>query len=100
MRKSRGTVDALPLDIHDIHGPLRGLAGPGTGKTRALVDLYEQAVLGHVATRDQILTLTFSTGAAAEIARRTDERLKDDDASGCISTFHSLCLRTLLDHSP
>ena len=44
------------------------LAGPGTGKTHALVDLYEQAVREGIAGRDQILVLTFSTGAAGEIA--------------------------------
>jgi len=90
----------LPLDVHDIHGPLRVLAGPGTGKTRALVDLYEQAVLEGAASRDQILALTFSTGAADEIARRIDERLKDDYGEAWISTFHSFCWRVLRDHSP
>ena len=90
----------MPLDIHDIKGPLRVLAGPGTGKTRALVDLYEQAVLEHVAGRDQILALTFSTGAAAEIGRRIDERLKDDYGEAWISTFHSFCWRVLRDHAP
>jgi len=90
----------LPIDIHDIHGPLRVLAGPGTGKTRMLVDLYEQAVLEHVAGRDQILALTFSTGAADEIARRIDDRLKDDYGEAWISTFHSFCWRVLRDHAP
>ncbi len=90
----------MPLDIHDIKGPLRVLAGPGTGKTRALVDLYEQAVLERVAGRDQILALTFSTGAADEIARRIDERLKDDYGEAWISTFHSFCWRVLRDHAP
>ncbi|HEX9099462.1 MAG TPA: ATP-dependent DNA helicase [Candidatus Dormibacteraeota bacterium] len=90
----------MPLDIHDIKGPLRVLAGPGTGKTRALVDLYEQAVLEHVAGRDQILALTFSTGAADEIAKRIDERLKDDYGEAWISTFHSFCWRVLRDHAP
>jgi len=90
----------LPLDIHHIKGPLRVLAGPGTGKTRALVDLYEQAVLEHVAGRDQILALTFSTGAADEVSRRIDERLKDDYGEAWISTFHSFCWRVLRDHAP
>ena len=90
----------MPLDINDIKGPLRVLAGPGTGKTRALVDLYEQAVLERVAGRDQILALTFSTGAADEIARRIDERLKDDYGEAWISTFHSFCWRVLRDHAP
>jgi len=76
------------------------LAGPGTGKTHALVDLYEQAVREGVAGRDEILVLTFSTGAAGEIARRIDERLKDDYGEAWISTFHSFCARLLRDHAP
>ncbi len=90
----------MPLDIHDIDGPLRVLAGPGTGKTHALVDLYEQAVREGVAGRSQILVLTFSTGAAAEIARRIDRRLNDDYGEAWISTFHSFCSRLLREHSP
>ena len=76
------------------------LAGPGTGKTHALVDLYEQAVREGIAGRDQILVLTFSSGAAGEIARRIDERLNDDYGEVWISTFHSFCARLLRDHAP
>jgi DNA helicase II / ATP-dependent DNA helicase PcrA len=90
----------LPLEIRDIEGPLRVLAGPGTGKTHALVDLYEQAVREGVAGRGQILVLTFSNGAAAEIARRIDRRLNDDYGQAWISTFHSFCSRLLREHSP
>jgi len=90
----------LPLDIHDVDGPLRVLAGPGTGKTHALVDLYEQAVRERIAGRGEILVLTFSTGAAGEIARRIDQRLQDDYGEAWISTFHSFCARILRDHSP
>ena len=90
----------MPLEIRDIEGPLRVLAGPGTGKTHALVDLYEQAVREGVAGRGQILVLTFSNGAAAEIARRIDRRLNDDYGQAWISTFHSFCSRLLREHSP
>ncbi|HVC75580.1 MAG TPA: ATP-dependent DNA helicase [Candidatus Micrarchaeaceae archaeon] len=90
----------MPLDIHDIDGPLRVLAGPGTGKTHALVDLYEQAVRDGVAGRGQILVLTFSNGAASEIARRIDLRLNDDYGDAWISTFHSFCSRLLREYSP
>src|SRR6266581_2778605 len=104
---ARATLgDLVPLDIHEpidireIAGPLRVLAGPGTGKTHVLVDLYEQAVRESVAGRDQILVLTFSTGAADEIARRIDERLQDDFGEAWISTFHSFCARILRDNAP
>ncbi len=76
------------------------LAGPGTGKTHALVDLYEQAVRTGVAGRDRILVLTFSTGAAGEIGRRIDDRLNDDYGEAWISTFHSFCARLLREHAP
>ena len=89
-----------PLDIRDVAGPLRVLAGPGTGKTHVLVDLYEQAVREGAAGRDQILVLTFSTGAAGEISRRIDERLQDDYGEAWISTFHSFCSRILRDNAP
>jgi DNA helicase II / ATP-dependent DNA helicase PcrA len=90
----------VPLDIADVQGPLRVLAGPGTGKTHALVDLYEQAVRSRMASRDHILVLTFSTGAAREISRRIDDRLKDDYGEAWISTFHSFCARLLRDNRP
>ena len=76
------------------------LAGPGTGKTHTLVDLYEQAVRTRVADRSQILVLTFSTGAAGELASRIDSRLNDDYGEAWISTFHSFCMRLWREHDP
>jgi DNA helicase-2/ATP-dependent DNA helicase PcrA len=75
------------------------LAGPGTGKTHLLVDLYEQAVRERLAGRGEILVLTFSTGAADEISRRIDDRLHDEYGEAWISTFHSFCARLLREHS-
>ena len=90
----------MPLDIRDVHGPVRVLAGPGTGKTHLLVDLYEQAVRSGDADRSQILVLTFSTGAAGELASRIDARLQDDYGEAWISTFHSFCLRLWREWRP
>ncbi len=80
--------------------PYRVLAGPGTGKTHTLVELYAGLVEQGLAGRGEILVLTFSTSAAGEISRRLDERLHDSYDQAWISTFHSFCARLLRDHRP
>jgi superfamily I DNA/RNA helicase len=92
------TSAPVPADLLD--GPTRLLAGPGAGKTQALVDLYAELVDGGRAGRGEILVLTFSTAAAGEIAQRLDERLRDSYDEAWISTFHSFCARLLRDHRP
>jgi DNA helicase-2/ATP-dependent DNA helicase PcrA len=97
------TPDAVipgPVSAERLDRPLRLLAGPGAGKTQALVDLYVQLVGSGRAARGQILVLTFSTAAAGEISRRLDERLRDSYDEAWISTFHSFCARLLRDHRP
>src|SRR5207302_1789323 len=73
--ESSPNLIAPKLELPD--GPLRVIAGPGAGKTHALTDFYAELVGSGRATRDQVLVLTFSTSAAAEIERRLDERLRD-----------------------
>ena len=75
------------------------LAGPGAGKTRALVELYA-GLVREGAPRSRILVLTFSTAAASEIARRVDSELTDSYDRAWISTFHSFCWRLLREHRP
>ncbi|HEY4027926.1 MAG TPA: ATP-dependent DNA helicase [Candidatus Dormibacteraeota bacterium] len=89
-----------PVSADLLDGPTRLLAGPGAGKTQALVDLYAELVDGGRAGRGEILVLTFSTAAAGEIAQRLDERLRDSYDEAWISTFHSFCARLLRDHRP
>jgi DNA helicase-2/ATP-dependent DNA helicase PcrA len=84
----------------DGGGPVRLLAGPGTGKTQALVDLYAGLVAGGQAARDQILVLTFSTAAARELDRRIDDRLRDSYDRAWIGTFHGFCHRILREFRP
>jgi DNA helicase II / ATP-dependent DNA helicase PcrA len=91
---------AALLDTDTFDGPVRILAGPGAGKTQALVDLYARLVEQGRAGRGQILVLTFSKAAAGEIAERLDDRLRDSYDEAWISTFHSFCARLLRDHRP
>jgi DNA helicase-2/ATP-dependent DNA helicase PcrA len=91
--KNAWAVASIPLDVLD--GPVRLLAGPGAGKTQALVDLYADLIESGRASRDRILVLTFSTAAAEELTERLDERLRDSYGQCYISTFHSFCARLI-----
>ncbi len=72
--------------------PLIVQAGPGTGKTRALTHRLAYLCQRHRVRPDQILALTFTRQAAAEMAGRVNQLLP-----GCpelegltIKTFHAL----------
>ncbi|MGH7920851.1 MAG: ATP-dependent helicase, partial [Candidatus Dormibacteraceae bacterium] len=93
-------IEEPPLRARDLDRPVRVLAGPGTGKTKLLCDLYAELVASGTADRRSVLVLTFSTAAAAEIGRRIDGRLRDSYDEAWISTFHSFCARLLRRYQP
>ncbi|MDQ6636178.1 MAG: ATP-dependent helicase [Candidatus Dormibacteraeota bacterium] len=88
------------LSAAEFDGAVRLIAGPGAGKTKALVDLYQSLISTGRATRGEILVLTFSKAAAEELARRIDDRLVDSYPEAWISTFHSFCARLLREQEP
>ena len=71
------------------------LAGPGSGKTRVITEkilhLIDQGI-----PPDQILALTFSDKAAAEMSDRIEEKRPHLDLA--IHTFHSFCLDILKEN--
>jgi DNA helicase-2/ATP-dependent DNA helicase PcrA len=75
------------------------LAGAGTGKTRVVT--YRIAELIKHGTRPgQILAVTFTNKAAAEMQERAASLLgKKPPEKPEISTFHSLCVRILRRHA-
>ncbi|MGI8701908.1 MAG: ATP-dependent DNA helicase UvrD2 [Nocardioidaceae bacterium] len=73
-----------------LEGPVRVLAGAGTGKTRAITHRLAYAIATRAVEPTQILAVTFTTRAAGEMR----SRLAGLGAAGVQSrTFHSAALR-------
>jgi DNA helicase-2/ATP-dependent DNA helicase PcrA len=95
---SRGSeIDALNAEqrrvVEHDDGPLLVLAGPGSGKTRVLVERFVRLVGEKRARSSEILALAYNSDAAAEMARRVTERLGVGDYA--IATFHAFAKRAL-----
>ncbi len=76
-------------------GPLQVLAGPGAGKTTALVELVVDRVENGGLSPDQILVLTFSRKAAQEVRSRIARRLARTTRTTPAMTFHAFCYALL-----
>lgn len=73
-----------------LHGPVRVLAGAGTGKTRAITHRIGYGVACGVYDPHKLLAVTFTTRAAGEMRHR----LRGLGAGGVQArTFHSAALR-------
>src|SRR5580704_3045686 len=70
-------------------GPLLVLAGPGTGKTTAIVEAVAHRVTGRGIDPARILVLTFSRKAADELRQRITARLGRTTREPLALTFHS-----------
>lgn len=75
-------------------GPVRVIAGPGTGKTRTLTRRYCHLVSDLGVNPRNVLCATFTNRAANEMKSRIREMLGDLDL-GHICTLHSFCVRIL-----
>lgn len=75
-----------------LRGPVRVLAGAGTGKTRAITHRIAHGVLTGQYAPTEVLAVTFTTRAAGELR----QRLRQLGAPGVQArTFHSAALRQL-----
>jgi DNA helicase II / ATP-dependent DNA helicase PcrA len=75
-------------------GPLLVVAGPGTGKTRALVERIAGLVAGGVSAR-AITAVSFTRKAAAELGERLVARAGRPARNVASVTFHALSLSLL-----
>ena len=80
-------------------GPLLILAGAGTGKTTVITSKMAWLVMEQEIKPDEILALTFTEKAAAEMEERVDKLLPLGYADLWISTFHSFAERILRDNA-
>ncbi|MDO4399705.1 MAG: UvrD-helicase domain-containing protein [Coriobacteriia bacterium] len=75
-------------------GPVRVIAGAGSGKTRALARRFAYLVNDLGIMPGNILCVTFTNKAANEMRQRI-RRLTGDASTGYINTFHGFCVSVL-----
>jgi len=81
------------------------VAGPGSGKTRVLIERFAWLVESQGIDAGRILAVTFTEKAATEIKQRLMDRFKNrpDLREGIerawVSTIHGFCARLLREHA-
>ena len=87
--------------IHSSAPVIAVIAGPGTGKTRTLVERIA-ALLEQGVSPAEITAVTFTRQAAREMKERLSVRLKRGLPHLTIGTFHAICLDLLAKagHTP
>ncbi len=95
LRRPAPPAGALRLDpaqqavVSHPGGPLLVLAGPGTGKTTAIVEAVVERITQRQIDPERVLVLTFSRKAAQELRERITTRLRRTTRQPLALTFHS-----------
>ena len=77
------------LAAAELQGPVRVVAGAGTGKTAVIAERFQQLLAGGAAA-SSILVMTFTERAAAEMRSRIEAGLGTYFGELWIGTFHSI----------
>ena len=85
--------------VTHAEGPLLIVAGAGTGKTTVITRRIAHLVTTRRARPEQILALTFTDRAAAEMEERVDRLVPYGYTQAWISTFHAFGDRVLRENA-
>jgi DNA helicase-2/ATP-dependent DNA helicase PcrA len=94
-----GLNDAQREAVTHDAGPLLIVAGAGTGKTTVITRRIAWLIAERQVRPEEILALTFTDKAAAEMEERVDTLVPYGYADVEISTFHAFGDRLLREHS-
>ncbi len=90
-----GLNPAQKKAVQHIDGPLRILAGAGSGKTRVLTHKIAH-LMNKKIEPNRILAVTFTNKAAQEMKSRVASLVGEEESKqALLSTYHSLCVRIL-----
>ena len=81
--------------VKATEGRIRVVAGAGTGKTKALTHRYAYIVNVLGIDPANILCLTFTNKAAAEMRSRISEMVQSGDYNDFVCTLHGFCVKFL-----
>jgi len=89
--------------VRAVDGPLLIIAGPGSGKTKTLVERIIHLVIENGIAADAILVATFTEKAAKELVTRVSNRAVEmgvdiNLSEMYIGTLHSIFLRIIEEH--
>lgn len=84
--------------VTNTDGPLLVLAGAGTGKTKVLTSRIIHIINSGLASPYQILSVTFTNKAAAEMKHRISAVIGDQVNNLWVGTFHSIAAKILRRH--
>ncbi|QHE51085.1 UvrD-helicase domain-containing protein [Pontibacillus sp. HMF3514] len=90
-----GLNEMQRLAVTTTEGPIRVIAGAGSGKTRALTNRYAYLVEYLGIEPSNLLCVTFTNKAAQEMRRRVKKLIGGERDTGYISTYHGFCVQVL-----
>ena len=82
--------------VEHVRGPMLVVAGAGTGKTTVLIQHIVRLIRDGHAHPNEILALTYTDNAAAEMRERISSELHGTGSSLQVCTFHAYCNNLLI----